>query len=134
MPLHNIRAFYQFLEQMLKPLGDPAYQQRIWVENEGPEVDDYDEAVMYFLEGCKEIFNDSNCYEGVDDMIQETLKKIYDRIRQFNSQVACEIEYGRDDEIIAHPEWIEIQKMAAQSYQIIINRLKEKNYESFRPI
>lgn len=134
MPLHNIRAFYQFLEQMLKPLGDAEYQQRIWVDHEGPEVDDYDEAVMYFLERCEEIFNDIDRYEGVDDIIQQVLKKLYDRICQFNSQVACNIQPGKDDKIITNPEWIEIQKMANQTYQIIIDRLKEKNYENFRTI
>lgn len=134
MPLQNIRAFYQFLDQMLKPLGDPDYQERVWVKGEGPEVDDYDEAVMYFIERCEEIFDDSNRYEGVDDVIQESLKKLHNRICQFNTNVASETQQGRDDKIIAHPEWIEIQKMADQTYKIIISRLKEKNYEDFRTL
>jgi hypothetical protein len=126
MPLHNINAFYQFLDQMLKPIGDPEYQQRVWVKHEGSEVDGYDFTPMYFLERCDEIFKDSNRYEGVDSVIQEALKKLYDRIRQFNRAVACNIPEEREDQIIAHPEWIEIQKLAKQTYQTIINRLEGK--------
>lgn len=126
MPLQNIRAFYQFLEQMVKPLGDSEYQQRVWIRHEGIEVDDYENAVMYFLERCEEIFEDSDRYEGVDDKIQKDLKNLYDLIYQFDLRVACNTPQNRDDLIISNPEWIEIQKQAGQTYQIIINRLKEK--------
>lgn len=128
MPLYNIRAFYQFLEEMLKPIGDSEYQQRVWVRHEGLEVDAYDHTPMYFLERCEEIFEYPDRYEGMDDVIQENLKGLHDRICQFNRTVACNIPEEREDLIIAHPEWIEIQKLAKQTYQTIIIRLKEKNY------
>lgn len=130
MPLPNVNAFYQFLEQKLQPIGDPEYQQRVWVRHEGPEMDAYDHTVMDFLERCDDIFEDSDRYEGVDDVIQEALKKLYDRIEQFNYAVVAKTPEGRDDLVIAHPEWIEIQKLAVKTYQTIINRLKEKNYEN----
>lgn len=129
MPLHNVNSFYQFLEQKLKPIGDPEYQQRVWVKHEGLEMDAYDHTVMLFLERCEEIFQDSTRYEGVDDVIRENLKKVYDQICEFTDTVVCKLPPHRDDLIIAHPEWIEIQKLAAQMYQTIIDRLRKKNYE-----
>ena len=77
MPLFNIRSFYRFLDKMLKPLGDPEYQRRAWVEHKEGVVDDYDEAIMDFLDRCEEVCNDLDYYEGVDSIIQKSLKELY---------------------------------------------------------
>jgi hypothetical protein len=113
----------------LKPLGDPEYQQRVWVEQRGPEVNDYDDATVYFLENCEEIFESPSNYEGIDNTVQSSLKILYNKVNKFDEEIADYIPRNKCNEIINHPEWLEIQKLANETYNLIINSLKERNYD-----
>lgn len=129
MFVYPVIVLFDFLKNMLKPLGDPEYQQRVWIEQRGPEVDDYDDATMYFMDKCEEIFGKPNGFEGVDIAIKNYLKILYDRVCKFDKEIANNIPEGREEEIINHPEWRKIQKIANETYEIIMKNLKERNYE-----
>lgn len=129
MHVHKVRVLYHFLDHMLKPLGDPEYQKRVWIDHKGPEVDDYDDATMYFMEKCEDIFSRPNDFEGLNYEVQKSLKVLYDRIREFDDEVADNIPEGKEYEIINTCEWQEIQILASATYREIINNLKERNYE-----
>lgn len=125
----TVRVFFDFLKYMLKPLGDAEYQQRVWIEHRGPEVDDYDDATMYFIERVEEILSRPNDFEGVNDIVLNYLKILYERVYKFDEEVANNIPEGSIDKIVNHPEWLEIQKLANETYKNIINSLEERNYE-----
>lgn len=127
--MYPVITLYNFLEHTLKHLGDPAYQERVWINHTGKEVDDYDEAIMHFMEKCEDILAYPNCYEGMDAIIQETLKDLYDKVCKFDDEIASNFPEGKEHEVINTPEWHEIQSLASRAHEIIKNNLKEKNYE-----
>ncbi len=130
MFVHPVNVLYVFLEQTLKPFSDSDYQKRIWIEQQGPEVSDYDEATMHFMERCDDMFNRPYDFEGLDEPIQKALKDFYNEVCEFDFKIASQFPEGQDEQVLNEPKWIEIQKKAEQTYKFIISRLKEKKYEN----
>jgi len=98
----------QILESLLDTIAcisNKAYQRRVWINGEGPEVDDFDETVCYF-------------FQGIDDII--------DKYREFKlTEAQCQVlklfrnefEKFSDDNnfpylFIDTPEWTRITEMA----------------------
>lgn len=129
MFLYPVITLHNFLEHTISHLGDPAYQDRVWIKHEGKEVDDYDEATMRFMERCEDMFAHPNSYEGMDSVIQVSLRKLYDKICDFDDTIANQFPEGKEYEMINTLEWREIQSLASHSHKIIRNNLKERNYD-----
>lgn len=118
-----------FLKYHVKTLGDADYQERVWVRHEGPEVFDYDEATMYFGSGCEKIFEHPEMHEGVDEVVYNALRILYDKYTHFDDEIADHIPDHHVAELIRRPEWREIQQLATETYERLTKHLKEKGYE-----
>ncbi len=129
MLVHPITVLYYFLQYTLKRLGDPDYQQRVWINHEGPEVGDYDETSGRFMQKCEEIFKHPDSFEGIDDTVLESLKLLYDKLDEFDNQIVSKFPEGKDQDFLLSPNWREIQKQAAETYSKILKHLKDCNYD-----
>lgn len=129
MRMYPVITLYKFLEYTLKPLGDSAYQERVWINHEGKEVDEYDEAVMHFMDRCEEMLSYPDYYEGMNEKIQETLQELYDKVCKFDDKIASKFPEGKENEVIYTPEWNEVQRFTSRAYTIIKTNLKERNYD-----
>ena len=120
----------KILHYNLKPLGDPDYQERVWIRREGKGVHDYDDATMYFMESCEEMFAHPDRFEGVNATIQKILQELYDKVCWFEEEIANHVPEGQDHKIIRTPEWREIQILATHAYEKILQDLKERNFST----
>lgn len=127
--MFSIDTLLDFLKFRIQPLSDPVYQKRVWIKQEGKEVEDYDEASSRFLEESEKIFAHPTQYEGVDENILQALQKLYEKVSVFDDNVATEFASGQDEDLIVTPEWQEIQQLALETYEIIMRNLKERNYD-----
>jgi len=126
--MYSLITLCKFLKYTLNPLGDAAYQERVWIRHEGKEVDDYDEATMHFMDRCEEMLAHPNSYEGMNAEIQEILQELYDKVCKFDIEIAIKYPENEDHKVISTPEWHEIQSLASNAYKKITNSLKERNY------
>ena len=127
--MYPVIALYNFLEHTIKHLGDSAYQERVWINHDGKEVDDYDETIMHFMERCEDMLTYPNQYEGMNTTIQKTLQDLYDTVCKFDDEIASNFPEGKEHEMINAPEWREIQKLASRAYEIIKKNINEGNYD-----
>ena len=115
----------RILDQIVEPLGNPEYQERVWVRGEGPEISSYDEATMYFNEDCERIFENPEYYEGINKENIKLLQILYNMIAAFDEHIAnTTSEYTTRAEhkmILSDPKWHEIQNFA----KLVYNTLKK---------
>lgn len=126
--MYSVINLFKLLENRVRLISDPAYQERVWIKHQGKEVFDYDDLTMYFMDECEYIFAHPDQYEGVNDFILKALRELYDKVSTFDDNIAAEIK-GGDDELIATPEWREVQQLAVKTYETIHKNLKDRNYE-----
>jgi hypothetical protein len=114
-----ITILRNLLNSGIKLLGDAEYQMRIWVQGKGPEVDSYDEAVMYFLDTCEDIFKAPLEYDGIDSTNLVSLKDLYEKVLRYNNAIYHERNSEDVARILRDPQWHEIQKSAQKVYKIL---------------
>lgn len=83
------------------------YQRRIWVNAEGPEVDDFDDTVNDFFVECDAVLENYKSF-GITNNQHQMLKKFRDRFRIFSD------ENNWPQEFIDTPEWGGIAEMAEE--------------------
>ncbi len=93
-----------FLEN-LAGISDKEYQKRVWIRAEGPECDDFDEAVCDFFDLGDYIFNDYKSY-GITKDQYKVLVKFRHAFEVFSD------ENNWPQDFIDTPEWEEIMNMA----------------------
>src|SRR5690242_12774447 len=77
------------------------YQRRIWVNGEGPEVDDFDDTVNDFFVECDSILENYKDF-GITDNQYQILKKFRDQFLKFSD------ENNSAQEFIDTSEWEKI--------------------------
>jgi len=93
------------LLEIIQDLSDKEYQKRIWIRGEGPEIDDFTEAVCRFFENGDPILSEyKRC--GMTEGQKELLKRFQDKFKAF-----ADDNYSLE-EFIDTPEWTEITEMA----------------------
>ncbi len=127
--MQNVRYLFNLLNHDIKSLADAKYQKDVWIDQEGNNIDSYDESTMYFMNKCEEIFSEPFQFEGVNEEILASLKKLYMEIKRFDDEVMSEKPENKDYEILGDQRWNAIQKLASETYFFILNNLKERNYE-----
>lgn len=103
----------QFFEDVIKPISDKEYQERIWVKGLGPESDSFDETINDFFYFTEKINKDYKKYELEEDEY-DLVKKMEEQIIFFCSSQPV---VGNDAEIIKDPHWHKIQDLAKEVYE-----------------
>lgn len=104
-----------FLEN-LSGIADKEYQRRVWIRGEGPECDDFTEAVCDFFDLEEPIFEDTSAY-GLTEQQKKLIIEFRRKFREFSNN------HDFPEEFIDSPEWNEIVEMAKEV-------LKEFDYEA----
>lgn len=102
--------------RMISHLSDKEYQMRIWVRNEGPECQGFDDAVCDFFDIGDLILNNYKEFE-ISEMQFNLLKNMRDEFEKFSD------ENDLPQLFIDTPEWTKINLMAKEV-------LKAFNYQS----
>ena len=89
----------------IKGISDKEYQRRVWIRGEGPEVDDFDEAVIRYSHAADMFFKEyKEC--DVSDMQ-------FNLIMQFHTQFK---KFWQDNDLpqmfIDTPQWTKITNLA----------------------
>ena len=88
-------------------IADQEYQERVWIRGEGPECEDFGEAVCSFFDMGDPVLDDYKNF-GVTDSQYLLLKNFRDEFRSF-----CRGHY-HPREFINDPEWKRIIDMAKE--------------------
>ena len=86
-------------------ISDKAFQKRIWIRGEGPEVDAFDDTVCDFFVECDSILENYKDF-GITETQYELLKKFRDEFEAFSD------EHDWPEEFIDTPEWASIIDLA----------------------
>lgn len=92
-------------------IASKEYQRRIWVNGEGPEVDDFDETVNDFFIECDSILENYKDF-GITDNQYQILNKFRDHFIKFSD------ENNWPQEFIDTPEWEKITEMAKEILKV----------------
>ena len=90
---------------ILDNISDKAYQKRIWITGEGPEVDDFDETVCHFFQEGDAIIENYKEF-GLTEHQHQLLKKFRDAFTDFADR------HDLPEEFIDSPEWSKIMDLA----------------------
>jgi hypothetical protein len=97
---------HEFLRH-LSHIQDKEYQRRIWIRNEGPECQAYDDAVCDFFDIGDPILDDYKSFE-ITKIQYKVLKKFRDEFRIFANN------NDFPEEFIDTPEWERIMRLAKE--------------------
>ena len=100
----------QILESCLdtiEGISNKEYQKRVWIRGEGPEVDNFDEAVCNFFQGG-DIILEKNKSFSITDKQYQILKKFHDEFEAFSDK------NNWPEDFINTPEWARIMEMAKE--------------------
>lgn len=98
----------QILESFIRiidHLSDKEYPLRVWIRNEGPECQAFDDAVCDFFDIGDPIL-DEYIEFGITETQYNLLKKLRNEFRVFSDK------HDRPEEFIDTPEWARIMNMA----------------------
>ena len=100
-----------FLLERVSNISDKEYQKRIWVEEKGPEVDFFEDAVCDFFQEAEGILE---CYDafGLTKEQYQALKDFRDKFESFSDKNFF------PERFINSPEWDEITKMAKEVLKV----------------
>lgn len=129
MHMRSVGFLSDFLRNLRCTLGDREYQQRVWVEEKGKSYFDYDEDFMVFMDRCEEVLEHPENYEGMNDFVHQKLKAYYDKLTYFDEVIAYELPQDDDEAIVNSPEWHKVCDLAKDTYDAILQNLKERGYE-----
>ena len=103
----------QIMETFIESIAaasDEEYQNRIWIKGQGPECEDFDEFVTYFLHESRAVLEEYRNFEITDTQCS-LLKKFEDEVRSF-------IPISRQDYFpelfLKRPEWKKLVGMAKE--------------------
>jgi hypothetical protein len=88
-------------------IADQKYQERVWLNAEGPECDDYTESICHFFDDGDPIISNYADY-GIADKQLASLVRLRDELDDFNSNARFEL--GPD--FIYSPKWAKIMNSA----------------------
>ncbi len=88
---------------------DKEYQKRVWIKNEGPECQAFDDAVCDFFDIGEPILNDYKNF-GITELQYNLLSKLFQEFDSFLDTRKFYFPY----EFIAKPEWKKITEMAEE--------------------
>jgi hypothetical protein len=88
-------------------VSNKEYQKRVWIQGEGPEVDDFDETCCNFFGDGDPILENYKDF-GLTESQYLSLKRFRDNFRDFSDK------YYHPYEFIDTPKWNEITKMAKE--------------------
>ena len=111
----NRRQIMETFIRIMEHISDKGYQKRIWINGEGPEVDDFDETVCHFFQegdGILEKYKDF----GLTEYQYQLLKKFRDRFETFSN------ENDLPEEFIDTSEWERIMDMAKEVVKALNNQ------------
>ena len=103
---NNNPTLEAFLEEIVG-IADKEYQRRIWIRGEGPECDDFDEAVCRYFNAADSIFEEyKEC--GISNVQLDLLKKFHEEFKRFWK------ENDLPQLFIDTPEWTKITLIAKE--------------------
>lgn len=105
-------AINTFLVPSIKSLADVEYQKRVWLLQEGTEVDSYEESLEIFF-GVYELLYESSEMEKLSVPLRKELHALYVLIDAFDDTVGQESEEDVE-KILSHPKWKEIRQKAEE--------------------
>lgn len=91
--------------ETIECISDKQYQKRIWIQGEGPEVDDFDETCCNFFGDGDPLLENYKDF-GLTEFQYLLLKEFRDKFRDFSDH------YYHPDEFIDTPEWERITNLA----------------------
>ena len=104
------------LLEVISGISDKEFQKKIWINGEGPEIDDFTETVCKFFDNCEPVLSEyKKC--NITDYQYQVLKEFRDKFEIFSDEHSYELLF------IDTPEWKEIMEMAKEV-------LKAFNYPS----
>jgi hypothetical protein len=86
-------------------ISDHEYQIRVWIQGEGPEVNDFDETVCHFFDDGDPILKNYKEY-GITDSQYRLLMEFRDQFKSFSD------EHDLPEEFIDTAEWKRIMEKA----------------------
>lgn len=104
MEINRKQILEGFLEE-ISDISDKEYQRRVWIRGEGPECDDFDEAVCRYSSSADAIFEQYQEY-GISDIQLHVLKKFHEEFKKFW------VDNDLPQLFIDTPEWTKIILMA----------------------
>lgn len=93
--------------ETIQGISDKKYQQRVWIEGKGPEVDDFDETCCNFFGDGDPMIASYKDF-GITDTQYKILKKFRDRFRAFAD------DNDWPEQFIETTEWAEVREMAQE--------------------
>lgn len=100
---YTLNEFLRHLSHM----QDKKYQRRIWIKNEGPECQAFDDAVCDFFDIGDPILDDYKSF-GVTEIQYKLLKTFRNEFKAFSD------ENDFPEDFIDTPEWERITEMAKE--------------------
>jgi len=93
--------------RIIAHIADKKYQLRIWIQEKGPEVDDFNETVCNFFQDCNGVVEEHEQYI-ITNKQHKKLKKFRDNFQAFAD------ENDWPHLFIDTPEWIKITEEAKE--------------------
>lgn len=123
---HPIEYLRIFNEECLRRLGDPIYQEKVWLKGIGPEIDSIDDAIASFLVRCSAFIEQAHIQEGLNPELTEKLQSLFSKIEHY-----CHTSLGEtnDEEItrvLSDTKWHEIQNESKILYELIKKVIDDK--------
>jgi len=103
-------TLHEYLK-MVSHLSDKEYQKRVWVRNEGPECQAFDDAVCDFFDIGDPILNKHEEFE-ISEIQFSLLKKLRDEFQKFSKN------NDLPQLFIDTPEWTKITLMAKKVLEV----------------
>ena len=100
----------KFLLKKVADISDKEYQKRVWIQGQGPEVDDFDETTCHILHEGEAVLKNYREFQ-VTELKYRLLKKLILIFRIFSDN------NDFPEEFIDTPEWTEITEMAKEVLQ-----------------
>ena len=116
------------LLETIKGISDKEYQKRVWIQGEGPEVDDFDESVCNFFGDGDPVLKNYQDF-GITIEQYNTLKIFRDEFEKFCKGIAS--EYYLPALFINTLEWKKIIELAKEVLKALFpnRKIEEKEFE-----
>ena len=96
--------------QSIVEASDEEYQNRVWIEGAGPECDDFDEFVNYFIDESDVILKQYKDF-GIADIQYQLLMKFAKEVKKFTLATS---RASLPRVFLKSPEWKKIMEMAKE--------------------
>jgi hypothetical protein len=103
------------LLQNITAISDKEYQMRIWIQGEGPEVDDFDETACNFFQDVRGVLSQYRAF-GINKTQYTILMRFMELFDRFCNQYA--IHYVDENQFINTTEWQQIVDEAKKVLEV----------------